>query len=186
MPSDIICKGSSKNRYPRCFWFCYVLGHKTHREVDPNGLILTMDFIRKVIKKSHNGGLLQRHGRTEARAYNGWPCQSNAFPVMQIGQTHSTVISQKTVQGTLEIHRIYIYASESINTFLRASKKWRGMSYLELLLSDTAVVWVEELKDMGDHISAAEIVGSQCSEQHILSSAAYLQGHQNVSFFKHI
>lgn len=29
---------------------------------------------------------------------------------------------------------------------------------------------------MRDQISAAEIVGSQCSKQHILSSAAYLKG----------
>lgn len=49
------------------------------------------------------------------------------------------------------------------------------LSYFELLLRDTAVVWVEEPQHVGDQISAAEVVGSQRSEQHILSSAAYLK-----------
>lgn len=54
----------------------------------------------------------------------------------------------------------------------------RGRTYFELLLSDAAIVRVEKLQDMGDKISAAEIVGSQCSEQHILSSAANLEGNK--------
>lgn len=64
-----------------------------------------MDFVCKVIKEPHNGGLLQGHGWTEARAHNSGPRQSNALPVMQIGQAHSAVITQKTVQGTLEKQR---------------------------------------------------------------------------------
>lgn len=51
----------------------------------------------------------------------------------------------------------------------------RRQSYFELLLSDTAVVWVEKLKNMRDQISAAEVVGSQRGEEHTLSSAAYLE-----------
>lgn len=54
------------------------------------------------------------------------------------------------------------------------------MTYFELLLCDTAV-WVQELEDMGDQISAAEIVGSQRSEQHILSSAANLEVQKSLS-----
>lgn len=80
------------------WWFSY-------GEVDANGLILAMDFVCEVIEEPHNGGLLQRHGWAEARAYNGGPCQSDALPVMQIGQAHSAVIPQKTVQGTLEMYR---------------------------------------------------------------------------------
>lgn len=53
------------------------------------------------------------------------------------------------------------------------------LPYFELLLSNSAVVWVEKLEDMGDEVSAAEIVGSQCSEQHILSFAAYLEGNKS-------
>lgn len=58
----------------------------------------------------------------------------------------------------------------------------RCKSYFELLLCDTAVVWVQELKNMGDQISAAEIVGSQCREQHILSSAANLEVKKSLSY----
>lgn len=56
----------------------------------------------------------------------------------------------------------------------------RKVTYFELLLCDTAVR-VQELEDMGDQISAAEIVGSQCSEQHILSSAANLEVQKSLS-----
>lgn len=52
----------------------------------------------------------------------------------------------------------------------------RGWPYFELLLSDTAVVWVEKLEDMWDQIPTAEIVGPQCREQDTLSSAANLEG----------
>lgn len=62
----------------------------------------------------------------------------------------------------------------------------KGLSYFELLLSDTAVVWVEKLKDMGDQISAAEIVGSQCCEQHILSFAAHLKDDKSPRLFSFI
>lgn len=59
----------------------------------------------------------------------------------------------------------------------------KRLSYFELLLSDAAVVGVEKLKDVWNQISAAEIVGSQRSEQHILSSAAYLRGIESVKRF---
>lgn len=76
----------------------------SYREVDADGLILAMDFVCEVIEEPHNGGLLQRHGWAEARAYNGGPRQGYAVPVVQIGQAHATVIPQKTVQGTLETY----------------------------------------------------------------------------------
>lgn len=69
----------------------------SYREVDANGLILAMDFVSKIIEEAHNGGLLQRHGWTEARAHNSRPRQSNALPVMQVGQAHSAVVPQKAV-----------------------------------------------------------------------------------------
>lgn len=57
----------------------------------------------------------------------------------------------------------------------------RKLSYFELLLCDTAVVRVQELEHMGNQISAAEIVGSQCSEQHNLSFAANLEVNNSLS-----
>lgn len=57
----------------------------------------------------------------------------------------------------------------------------RKLSYFELLLCDTAVVRVQELEHMGNQISAAEIVGSQCSEQHNLSFAANLKMNKSLS-----
>lgn len=57
----------------------------------------------------------------------------------------------------------------------------RKLTYFELLLCDTAVVWVQELEYMGNQISAAEIVGSQCSEQHNLSFAANLEVNKSLS-----
>lgn len=56
-----------------------------------------------------------------------------------------------------------------------------GLPYFELLLWDTAGVRVQKLQDMGDQISAAEIVGPQCREQHILSPGAYLEGDKEKS-----
>ena len=73
-----------------------------YREVDPDGLVLTMDFVREVVEEPHDGGLLQRHGWAEAGAHDGGPRQSDAIPVVQIGQAHSVVIPQETVQGTLK------------------------------------------------------------------------------------
>lgn len=51
----------------------------------------------------------------------------------------------------------------------------RKESYFELLLCNIAVVWVQELKDMRDQISAAEVISSQCREQHSLGFAANLK-----------
>lgn len=76
-------------------------GVAAYSEVNANCLILAMDFICKVIKKPDNGGFLQGHGRTEAWAHYGWPCQSNAVPVMQVSQTNTSMIPQQTVQSTL-------------------------------------------------------------------------------------
>lgn len=80
-----------------------------YSEVNANCLVLAMDFICKVIKEPDNGGFLQGHGRIEAWAYYGWPCQSNAVPIMQVSQTNTSMIPQQTVQSTLQWHRNKCY-----------------------------------------------------------------------------
>lgn len=69
---------------------------------------MAVDLVSQVIEESHNRRLLQRHGRAEARAHDGRPRHSNALPVMQICQAHSDGITQKAIQGTLEINREYL------------------------------------------------------------------------------
>ncbi|TNN66672.1 hypothetical protein EYF80_023061 [Liparis tanakae] len=66
-----------------------------------------------------------------------------------------------------------------------AQRRRRRLPYFELLLCDGAVLRVEKLEDVGDQISAAEIVGSQCRVQHALSSAADLEGHNKTQLSKH-
>lgn len=50
----------------------------------------------------------------------------------------------------------------------------RKRSYFELLLRHAAIVWVQELEDVRNQVSAAEVVGSQSAEQNILSPASNL------------
>lgn len=77
----------------------------SYREVNTDGFIVVLDFVSQVIEKSHNRGLLQRHGGAETRAHDGGPRHSNALPVMQICQAHSDGITQKAIQGTLKMNR---------------------------------------------------------------------------------
>lgn len=80
-------------------WFSTGTGRRPfpYREVDTDGLILPMDFVGEIIEEAHDGGLLQGHGRAEARAHDGGPRQGDALPVVQVGQAHSTVVAQKAV-----------------------------------------------------------------------------------------
>lgn len=70
---------------------------RPYREVDSDGLVLPVDFVGEVVEEAHDGGLLQRHGRAEAGAHDGGPRQGDAFPVVQVGQTHAAVVTQKAV-----------------------------------------------------------------------------------------
>lgn len=98
------------------FWCC------SYSEVNADCLILAMDFVCEVVEEPHNGGFLQRHGRAEARAYYSRPCQSDALPVMQVGQAHSAVIPKKTVQGTLETYKECFSENRKLE-FLESVKK---------------------------------------------------------------
>lgn len=60
-----------------------------------------------------------------------------------------------------------------MSVFLCAQYVW----YLELQLFASGMLWWEQLQDSRNNVSVREAVGSQCSCQHILGPATYLQGH---------
>lgn len=55
----------------------------------------------------------------------------------------------------------------------------RKAAYFELLLRHAGVVWVKELEDVRNQVSAAEVVGPQSAEQDILSPASNLTRDDN-------
>lgn len=67
-------------------------------------------------------------------------------------------------------------AQRNVTTAFLFCNNQRTGSYFELLLRHAAVVWVQELENVRNQVSAAEVVGSQCAEQNILSLASNLTG----------
>lgn len=87
--------------------------------------------------------------------------------VIKTDQTWSYSISHSCSIST-EREKIFRFFSEF-------SHCKRCETYFKLLLGDVSAVWVQILQHRRDDVSAAEVVSSQCCEQHILSFTPHLR-----------